>query len=507
MARGGPAITEVSVATAFLDTRSIEDYRLFLKIKQLPSYRICGSVAEFPDEYAHLLNASSEQPETCDYKPLPALLDYQAAISAMAIRKRKFAIFADCGLGKTLMLTEFARHAARVLPKSQAVLLVSPLMVIPQTAAEIERFYGRKLPVEVLKASQLSAWMTGGKSRIGITNYEALRNDIPQGRLGALVVDESSLLKSHYGKYGAEIIRLGKGLDWKLAATGTPAPNDRIEYANHAVFLDAFPNVNSFLAKFFVNRGQTNERWEMKPHALRPFYRALSHWCIFLSNPATYGWKDNCQPLPPINIHIHDVELTGEQNAAVGKETNALFASNFGGITSRATLARIAKGKHRGQDVATLKPAFIRGLTEDWPAESTLIWCKYNDEQDGLAKLFPECANIDGDTPQDTRVGLIDDFKSGRRRILISKPKILGFGLNLQRATRQVFSTCQDSYEEFYQAVKRSNRYGSTQPLNVHIPVTELEMPMVETVLKKAHRIQQDTEEQERIFKSEGVLA
>lgn len=490
-----------------INVNSLDDYRLFLKIKTLPKYRICGRTAEFPDEYAHLLDAESRTAAVSNYQSWSGLFDYQQAIAEMAIRKRKFAVFADCGLGKTFILTEFARHAASVMPLGQACLIVSPLMVIPQTVSEVERFYGGSLKIEVVKSGQLGSWLTGGDGRIGITNYEALRESVPQGRIGCLIADESSMLKSHYGKYGAEVIRLGKGLIWKLAATGTPAPNDRIEYANHGVFLDAFPNVNSFLAKFFVNRGQTNERWEMKPHALGPFYRALSHWCIFLSNPATYGWKDNCEPLPPINIHIHDVELTDAQNDAVGKETNALFATNFGGITSRATLARIAKGRHRGEDVATLKPQFIRDLTASWPDESTLIWCKYNDEQDGLAKLFPDAANIDGDTPQDARVGLIDDFKSGRRRVLISKPKILGFGLNLHKATRQIFSTCQDSYEEFYQAVKRSNRYGSTKPLNVHIPVTELEMPMVETVLRKAGRIQRDTEEQERLFRSEGILA
>jgi SNF2 family DNA or RNA helicase len=136
-----------------------------------------------------------------------------------------------------------------------------------------------------------------------------------------------------------------------------------------------------------------------------------------------------------------------------------------------------------------------------WPDESTIIWCKYTAEQDDIAKAFPGCANIDGSTPVEDRERLIDGFKSGAIRVLVTKPKILGFGLNLQVATRQVFSTLQDSYEEFYQAVKRSNRIGSTRPLNVHVPVTELERPMVETVLQKSGRVAVDTEEQERIFR------
>jgi hypothetical protein len=129
------------------------------------------------------------------------------------------------------------------------------------------------------------------------------------------------------------------------------------------------------------------------------------------------------------------------------------------------------------------------------------VWCKYNDEQDMLAEVIPGAGSIDGSTPPEERQRLVDDFKAGRVRVLISKPKILGFGLNLQVCTRQVFSGLQDSYEEYYQAVKRSNRVGSTRPLNVHIPITEVERPMVDNVLRKARRVDADTREQEAMFR------
>jgi hypothetical protein len=380
-------------------------------------------------------------------------------------------------------------------------------MVVGQTLTEIRRFYGDSLPVEQVRAANLSEWLTRGSSRIGITNYDALDDSTPQGRLGALILDESSMLKSHYGKWGQTCIRLGRGLKWKLAGTGTPAPNDRIEYANHAVFLDHYPTINAFLSRFFVNRGQTDNRWELKPHALRPFYRSLSHWCIFLTNPATYGWRDNTANIPPVHVHIHRVELTTKQQELVYQKTGKLFADNIGGITSRSVLSQIAKGNHRGEDVETFKPQYIRSLVDQWPDESTIIWCLYNREQELLEQYFPEAASITGDTPIEDRLAAIDDFKAGRRRLLISKPKILGFGLNLQIATRQVFSGLQDSYESFYQSVKRSNRYGSTRPLHVHIPVTDIERPMIDTVLRKAGRVQHDTEEQERLFKEVGYVA
>jgi superfamily II DNA or RNA helicase len=288
---------------------------------------------------------------------------------------------------------------------------------------------------------------------------------------------------------------MGAGIPWKLALTGTPAPNDRIEYANHAVFLDAFPNVNAFLARFFINRGQTMERWELKPHALRPFYRALSHWCIFLTDPSTYGWKDNVHSIPPIHVCIEDVRLSEEQERQVQQTTGQLFVTELGGITTRAKLSRMAKCE------SSTKPQYIADMVREWPTESTIIWCRYNDEQRAIESVLPEAASIDGNTPLEERQRIVDDFKAGRVRVLITKPKILGFGLNLQVCARQVFSGLQDSYEEYYQAVKRSNRIGSTKPLMVHIPVSDVERPMVENVLRKARRVEADTREQEAMFR------
>jgi superfamily II DNA or RNA helicase len=484
--------------TIELDLNSLESYRQFLAAKQLPAYRVEGRRIIVPAEYAGALTGEKSRRMKVAVDLHPGLFDYQRDISKLAIEKGKFAIFADCGLGKTLMLLEFARHARRSLHGSKRVLIVSPLMVVAQTMGEAERFYPG-MEIEQVKAAKLGEWMRG-QGGIGITNYDALTDEITQGNLGALILDESSMLKSHYGKWGQKCLELGRGLEWKLCATGTPAPNDRIEYANHAVFLDHFPTINSFLARYFVNRGQTQERWELKPHALKPFYRSLSHWCIFLTNPATYGWKDNCESIPPIHTHIEHVDLTPEQDALLRKLTGKLVVTELGGITSRATMGQLAKGSHKGESIPTNKYTAIKAMVDQWPDESTIIWCHYNDEQESCAAQFPDAANIDGSTPHAKRMELIADFKAGRRKVLISKGRILGFGLNLQIATRQVFSGLQDSYEEFYQCVKRSNRYGSTRPLNVHIPVSDIERPMIDNVLRKAARVQADTEAQEELF-------
>lgn len=478
-----------------LNLDSIEDYRTFIKIKSLPTYRFSGRIAWIPDEYASRIGATVQHAEFAKYDSPDWMFDYQQDITAMAIEKQKFAVFADCGLGKTPILLAFAKHAEQVTGKR--ILIVTPLNVVGQMVDESKRFFG--WAPEIITSKTLQNWLVGDGPAVGIVNYDAMKPELTRGNLGGLILDESSMLKSHYGKWGQVCIDLGRGLNWKLCCTGTPAPNDRIEYANHAVFLDQVPTVNSFLATYFVNRGQTQNRWELKPHALRPFYRSLSHWCIFLTDPTVYGWKDNSESLPPINVHIHEVPLTESQKNAVQKLTGDLFFTQAGGITNRSKLSQISKGT-KGHD--TNKPGFVCDLVRSFECESSIVWCQFNAEQDELASMMPKSASIDGSSKQDRRTELIREFQRGERTELISKPKILGFGLNLQIATRQVFAGLSDSYESYYQAVKRSNRYGSTKPLNVHLPVTEIEWPMVENVLKKADRVDSDAKEQEQLFRS-----
>lgn len=488
------------------DTNSMADYRKFLKLKTLPTYSWKGTSAVVPDEYASLLEVAAVPSIDEPIELSPSLYDYQAGIAPLAIRKKKFAVFVDPGWGKTNIMLEFSRHAWRCLRKSgKKVLIVSPLMVIDQTLSESHRFYP-ELPIEQVNAADLQQWLLTPGDAIGITNYEAIREGLDRGLLGALVMDESSLIKSAYGAWGTRLIELGRGLEWKLALTGTPAPNDRVEYANHAIFCDHVKTVNEFYARYFVNKGQTQNRWELKPHAVKPFYRDLSHWCIFMSNPATYGWKDNCGEIPPINVHIEHIELTDQQREISQKMTGGLFVAGIGGIGQRGKMSQLAKGRHAGSDVTTNKPAYIRGLVDSWPDESTIIWCYHNDEQDAMERLFPDAASIRGDTPHEKRKILLSEFQSGKRRVLISKGKCIGFGLNLQIATRHIFNGLKDSYEDFWQCCKRSNRVGSTRPLNVHIPITEIEEPMVATVMEKAKRVQQDTEEQEKLFKQQRLV-
>lgn len=376
------------MSTTQFDLNSVDDYRRFLAIKSLPKYRITGRTAWYPDEYRTVIDGKAWKPRSENIELAVHLFDYQRDIAKLVIHKRKFAVFAECGYGKTMIYFEFARHALKCIRRDQGVMFVSPLMVVDQTLEEFAKWYP-SLPVEQVSASDLPNWTSRCGGRIGVTNFDAITEHVQQGNVGALIIDESSLLKSHYGKWGGRLIEIGKGLDWKLAGTGTPAPNDRIEYANHAVLLDAFPTVNAFLARFFVNRGDTQNRWELRPHGLEAFYRELSHWSIFLSNPATYGWQDNCGTIPPIRVEIVDVDTTPEQDEIVRKMTRQLFVTQTGGITKRSVLSQIAKGNHRGEDVPTRKYDVMREHFEREPERSTIIWCRYNDEQDKCASAFP----------------------------------------------------------------------------------------------------------------------
>jgi len=491
-----------------LNLDSLDDYELFLRVKLLPTYRFVGRVAEFPDCYAERLGIWTKPDGRAPYAPARGLFDYQEFFARLMINREKFAMFARPGLGKTFVMAETALHAFNLVSPMKKVLICSPLMIVDQTIEEIKRFYGDQgihFPIERVTAKDLPEWTQEPGSHVGITNYEALTDDVDQGLLAYLAADESQIMKNAYGVRGNHLVRLGAGLRWKYCFSGTPAPNDRIEYGQTAVFLDAFPTINSFLSRYFVNRGQTQDRWDIKPHALGPFYTALSHWCCFLNSPTTYGFKDNADTIPPIHVHIHDVELTPEQNAVIRQTLGTLVVTQLGGIVTRAKLSQISKGSLKGKKVATNKFQYIRSLVDSWPDESTIVWCAYEAEQQQMEEWFPEAGSIKGSTKHDKRADIIRDFKSGKCRVLISKPDLCGLGLNFQIATRQVFSACTDSYEDWTQCIMRSNRVGSTRPLNVHVPVTDIERVLLENVLRKAKRVEEDMQTQERLFKQRSV--
>lgn len=318
---------------------TVESYEDLLAVRAIPDYRFVDEVMVDCDErHLHILGEAVRAEHA--FPGLSAhLFDYQRWTVEMALDRRRFAIFADTGLGKTAMQLEWAEQVAAAT--GGRVLVVAPLNVVGQTIAEHERFYGQPL-LDARERSVLADWLGGG-SGVAITNYEKITGE----RLGiaGVVLDESSVLKQSMGARRTAIIDAFRGVGWKLCCSATPAPNDRIEYAEHAYFLDVVRSTREFLAAFFVNR---DGQWQLKYHGETAFYRHLASWSVFMRDPAAYGFDDLLAKMPPLHTEFPHVPLTVEQVEAArrwqaGDQIN-LLGIEVGGVTSRTKVMQIAHG-------------------------------------------------------------------------------------------------------------------------------------------------------------------
>ena len=493
-------------------TLTLEDYADLLVARTLPEWTM---TAEEPPTVetrtVHLAAAGlADADEAAAFPPCAEhLFDYQRWIVEMALDRERFAIYADCGLGKTAMQLEWAR----LLLASGAVnnaLIVAPLQVVPQTIAEAEHWYGGTVRLADLSDRvALEDWLTEERRgfSIGITNYEKLDNGDRPLPVGAVVLDESSVLKQSMGTRRTALMTAFAGVRWKLCCTATPAPNDRVEYAEHAYFLDVVRSTREFLARFFVNR---DGEWQLKYHGERDFYRHLASWSVFMRSPAAYGFGDNLRDLPPAETIYPHVTLTPDQ-AERAREYEAgnqpsLFGATPGGIVSRTKVMQIAHGfLIDGNQVSTFdshKPDAIAEIVNGTHGdEQVIVWVTFDREAEQLGALIPDAVVLSGKTPKPRRNEIIEQFRAGTSpRVLIAKPSMLGFGLNLQNCRVQVFATITDSFERFYQAVRRSHRYGQTKPVKVYIPLTPLDDAMCQNVMSKEAVWLEDGRRQEQAY-------
>lgn len=377
----------------------------------------------------------------------PSLFPFQRDLTRWALRKGRSAIFADTGLGKTRMQVEWGRLTG------ERCLIVAPLAVAQQTVRE-----AAEIGVEIV----YSRHPTGAP--FVITNYEMVERFDPDD-YGAVVLDESSILKNFAGKTRNTLIGMFGDTPYRLACTATPAPNDVQEFANHAEFLGVMSRVE-MLASFFVH---DDEGWRLKGHAREPFYRWMASWGMTVRRPSDLGYDDDGFALPPLDIRAVVVESDW-------KPEGTLFAASLSGITERSTV-RKATVAARAQAVADLVAA---EQDEPW-----LIWVGLNSEQDAVAALIPDAVVVQGsDSPDDKAAGLLG-FRDGEHRVLVTKPSIAGFGLNFQHCARMAFCGVGDSYEQYYQAIRRCWRYGQTRPVEAHVVVSEAEQSVYANVLRK----------------------
>lgn len=390
----------------------------------------------------------------------PALFDFQRDLCRWALRKGRAALFTDTGTGKTLMQLAWSQHAA------DRVLIMAPLAVARQTVAEGDRF---GIPVTYAR-SQASSPLHG----ITITNYEMLGHFSPAD-YGAVVCDESSILKAFDGKTRNALIDAFRDTPMRLCCTATPAPNDIAELANHAEFLGLLTRTE-MLATWFVH---DDKGWRLKGHARQAFYRWLASWGMSLRKPSDLGYSDEGYILP--ELHIEPV-IVRTDYAPPGQ----MFALGLHGVGDRAAVRKDTMQERVDAAVA---------LVTREPDEPWLLWCGLNSEADALTRAIPGAVQVQGSDSPENKARLLLDFAEGRLPILVTKAKIAGLGLNLQRCARMAFVGLSDSYEAYYQALRRCWRYGQQREVYAYVVLTDLEETIYGNVLRKEAEADQTAKE------------
>lgn len=380
------------------------------------------------------------------------LFDFQKSIVAWALGLGRAAIFADTGLGKTLMQLEWARTIGK------RVLILAPLAVSAQTARE-----ATKIDLNVTICRDDSDVRQG----INITNYERVEK-FDVASFDAVVLDESSILKSFDGKMRAMLTEQCSDVRYRLACTATPSPNDTMELGNHAEFLGVM-KAQEMLATYFTHDGGETQKWRLKGHAKQDFWRWVASWAAMLQKPSDLGFDDSGYGLPPLRMHEHIVGTTREH------DQDSLFALPAFGLNE----ARKARKNSLYQRVQ-----MATELVEREPG-TWLIWCDLNDEADALKAALPQALEIRGSDSADTKERGLLAFSNGSAPMLISKPSICGFGMNWQHCTKMMFVGISYSWESLYQAIRRCYRFGQKSPVDVHLILSEPEQSVLESLKRK----------------------
>jgi len=382
------------------------------------------------------------------------LFDFQSDIVAWALRRGRAAIFADCGMGKTPMQLEWAKRVAD--HTRRPVLIVAPLAVSSQTIRE-----GDKFGIEVERATGAEVF---GPS-IYITNYEQLHKHNPEHYSG-IVLDESSILKSYTGKYRTDLVERWGNVPYRLACTATPAPNDFMELGNHAEFLGSMTRTE-MLSMFFVHDGGETQKWRLKGHAESEFWKWLCSWAVMIRKPSDLGYDDGDFVLPELRIHQITVETEGTGDDLFAMEAQTLQERQR--ARKESTADRVAKCAE-----------IINGDEDSW-----LIWCNLNNESAAIKGAVDSCVEVKGSDTSDHKESSLWGFAAGDVSRMVSKPSIAGFGMNFQRCHKVAFIGLSDSYEQFYQAIRRCWRFGQTEPVDCYIITADTEGAVVKNIERK----------------------
>ena len=362
------------------------------------------------------------------------MFDFQKFIVKRALKAGKYAIFADCGLGKTLMQLEWANQVCK-FTKSK-VLILAPLAVVGQTIQE-----GLKFGIDM--------------SNIDVQNYEQLDN-IECSEYQGIVLDESSILKNFEGSTKKQILESFSKTPYKLACTATPSPNDPMELGNHSEFLDVMSR-NEMLAMYFVHDGGETAKWRLKGHATKLFYQFIGTWAIMLSKPDDIGFKMNGYDLPKLCLIEKEIKTPKRDNGSLFNDA-IISATNFNQELRLTKFERLEE---------------VLNIVNERPGENFIIWIKQNEEGETLKKLIPEAIEVKGSDSNEYKKEKLLGFANNEFRILITKTKIASFGMNYQNCRNQIFASLDFSFEGLYQAIRRSYRFGQKNEVNIYLITTD----------------------------------
>jgi hypothetical protein len=385
------------------------------------------------------------------------MFPFQRDITAWALRRGRAALFAGTGLGKSFM--ELAWADAVHKETGRDILHLAPLAVTAQMVREADKF-----GIHARQVRDQSGCLSG----TNITNYQKLEH-FDLSRFGGVILDESSILKSTDSHYRTRLIAECARIPFRLAATATPAPNDFMELGNHAEFLGVM-SYTDMLATFFTHDGGDTKKWRLKGHAENEFWKWMASWAVMLRKPSDLGYSDEGYDLPPLNLHQHTVEVDNKAANAAGM----LFAM------PAQTLAERIKAR---RDTVDERVALAADIT---PRSGQFVWwCNLNSESEKLVKAIPGAVETKGSDDDETKEQKILNFIEGRTRVLVTKAGVCGFGLNLQCCNQTGFVGLNDSWEQYYQAVRRFWRFGQTSPVEAHLIAAETEGNIVQNLQRK----------------------
>lgn len=399
-------------------------------------------------DYAEFLKTKRVASAPAGFEPAgpisPRLKPFQSDIVRWALRRGRAAVFAGCGLGKTLMELEWAAHVADHTGRDG--LILAPLAVTGQIAREADKF-GYEVTVCRTPADQ--------RPGVNVTNYERIHHFDPSD-FGFIAADEASILKAYDGATKKQIIAFARSIPYRLAATATPAPNDLIELTNQAEFLDVM-STKEIVALFFTQDGNSSSKFRLKGHAVDAFWAWMASWAVAVRTPSDLGHSDDGYVLPPLDV----------RTIVVGSKPldGYLIPTEAVGLAEQRKARRATIGDRVKECVDLVNAS-------EGPF---LVWCDLVAEADAIQKAIPDSRGVHGSDSLESKERTLSAFVDGSLRVMASKPSVAGLGLNLQHCNQMAFVGLSNSFEQVYQATRRCWRFGQTRPVTCWHVVSEAE--------------------------------